>query len=170
MKHRRGLITALALFVGLSTLSSVLASSMPETLEKTMSARGNWLADPNESSFFGVRCAALNMAISGYFEFHAGSDVDRRNAIIAAGDAETFLLPALFLGERSGSNQERISQQLLAISREYRQTMERNKLLINNGLHTPVIDDLTYCNRFKQNYEVLSKLLQSQEGSSGSKR
>ena len=150
------IVVALGPFFSNLTLASPLAS----TLEKTMSERGDWLNDPNEASYFANRCAALNSAISGYFNFHAGSNIDLQNAKLADADRDMYILHALFLGELAGLSHERVGQQFLLLGKLYREAMEHNKLTLNNGLHTPVIDDLRFCNRFKPRFQELLKMIQ----------
>jgi hypothetical protein len=121
-------------------------------LNKIMAERAKWDDDIGEVAYVGSRCSALFLIVGGYFISNGTKPSDKLSGEDLRSRSSVIMSASIILGKLSKLEVQDTQNRIKVFLELYTKKMADNKLLLNNALETPIVDDLKFCNQYEHNY------------------
>jgi hypothetical protein len=130
--------------------------SINTPLETLMAKRPKWDDDVSEVAYVGTRCAAVFFSVSGYLKANATQPSDTASGTDLFARTETIYFAASILSRLASMNEDTFKKRFNTLIDQYIQSINKNKRLLNNALHTPIEEDLSFCHRHEHNFKLVA--------------
>jgi len=131
-------------------------------LNKIMAERAKWDDDIGEVAYVGSRCSALFLAVGTYFISNGTKPSDKLSGEDLRSRSSVIMLASIILGKLSKLEEQDTQNRVKVFLELYTKKMADNKLLLNNALETPIVDDLRFCNQYEVNYVKIYQMYENE--------